>query len=119
MKVLCSEIFTLWPYGPDGLDSLSSSHAVSCQLLIRAKPLPSLGWEDLLEKEMATHSSFLAGKSHGQRDLGGLQSTGSQRVSHDLATKQQTTSPYLMNLYTSFISAWNTPAEWITPLSKP
>ena len=65
---------------------------------------------------MATHSSFLAGKSHGQRDLGGLQSMGSQRVSHDLATKQQT-SPYLMNLYTSLISAWNTAAEWITPLS--
>ena len=27
----------------------------------------SLGWEDPLEKEMATHSSILAGKSHGQR----------------------------------------------------
>ena len=29
----------------------------------------SLGWEDPLEKEMATHSSILAGKSHGQRGL--------------------------------------------------
>ena len=28
-----------------------------------------LGWEDLLEKETATHSSILAGKSHGQRSL--------------------------------------------------
>ena len=27
----------------------------------------SLGWEDLLEKEMATHSGILPGKSHGQR----------------------------------------------------
>ena len=27
----------------------------------------SLGWEDLLEKEMAIHSSILSGKSHGQR----------------------------------------------------
>ena len=31
----------------------------------------SLGWEDPLEKEMATHSSVLAGKSHGQRSLAG------------------------------------------------
>ena len=31
----------------------------------------SLGWEDPLEKEMATHSSTLAGKSHGQRSLVG------------------------------------------------
>ena len=34
----------------------------------------SLGWEDYLEKEMATHSSILAGESHGQRS--GLQSEG-------------------------------------------
>ena len=38
----------------------------------------SLGREDPLEKEMATHSSILAEKSHGERNLGGLQSTGSQ-----------------------------------------
>ena len=31
----------------------------------------SLGWEDPLEKEMATHSSILPGKSHGQRNLVG------------------------------------------------
>ena len=31
----------------------------------------SLGWEDLLEKEMVTHSSIFAGKSHGQRSLEG------------------------------------------------
>ena len=31
----------------------------------------SLGWEDPLEEEMATHSSILAGKSHGQRSLVG------------------------------------------------
>ena len=29
----------------------------------------SLGWEDPLEEEMATHSSILPGKSHGQRSL--------------------------------------------------
>ena len=31
----------------------------------------SLGWDDSLEKEMATHSSTLAGKLHGQRSLVG------------------------------------------------
>ena len=36
----------------------------------------SLGWEDLLEKEMATHSSILAGKSHGQRSLAGYSPWG-------------------------------------------
>ena len=36
----------------------------------------SLGQEDLLEKEMATHSSVLPGKSHGQRSLEGYSSWG-------------------------------------------
>ena len=31
--------------------------------------VPSLGQEDLLEKEMATHTSLLARESHGQRSL--------------------------------------------------
>ena len=43
----------------------------------------SLGWEDLLEKEMATHSSILAWKIPWTEEPGGLQSTGSQRVGHD------------------------------------
>ena len=42
----------------------------------------SLGREDPLEKEMATHSSILAGKFHGQKEPGGLQSMGLQRVGH-------------------------------------
>ena len=43
----------------------------------------SLGWEDLLEKEMATHSSILAWKIPWREESGGLQSMGSQRVGHD------------------------------------
>ena len=43
----------------------------------------SLGWEDLLEKEMATHSSILAWGIPGTEEPGGLQSMGSQRVGHD------------------------------------
>ena len=43
----------------------------------------SLGWEDLLEKEMATHSSILAWKISWTEKPGGLQSMGSQRVGHN------------------------------------
>ena len=46
-----------------------------------------LGWEDPLEKEMAIHSSILAWKIPWTEEAGGLQSMGSQRVGHDLATK--------------------------------
>ena len=43
----------------------------------------SLGWEDPLEKEMATHSSTLAWKIPWMEELGRLQSVGLQRVGHD------------------------------------
>ena len=43
----------------------------------------SLGWEDLLEKEMETHSSILAWRIPRMEEHGRLQSTGSQRVGHD------------------------------------
>ena len=43
----------------------------------------SLGREDRLEKEMATHSSILAWKISWMEKPGGLQSMGSQRVGHD------------------------------------
>ena len=43
----------------------------------------SLGWEDPLEKEMATHSRILAWRITWTEKPGGLQSMGSQRVGHD------------------------------------
>ena len=43
----------------------------------------SLGREDPLEKEMATHSSTLAWRIPWTEEPGGLQSTGSQRAGHD------------------------------------
>ena len=43
----------------------------------------SLGWEDALEKGMATHSSILAGTIPWTEEPGGLVSIGSQRVGHD------------------------------------
>ena len=46
----------------------------------------SLGWEDPLEREMATHSSILAWRMPWTEEPGGLQSMGSQRVGHDRVT---------------------------------
>ena len=43
----------------------------------------SLGQEDPLEKEMATHSSILAWSIPQTEELGGLESMGSQKVRHD------------------------------------
>ena len=47
----------------------------------------SPAWEDLLEKEMATHSSILAWRIPWTEEPCGLQSTGSQRVGHDWAQR--------------------------------
>ena len=43
----------------------------------------SLGWEDPLEKEMATHSSILIWRIPWTEEPGRLQSMGSQKVGHD------------------------------------
>ena len=64
---------------------------VSSLVAQRLKHLPamretwvrSLGREDPLEKEMATHASILAWRIPWTEEPGGLQSTGSQRVGHD------------------------------------
>ena len=50
---------------------------------IRETQVRSLGWEDLLEKEMATHSSIPACRIPGTEEPGRPQSMGSQRVGHD------------------------------------
>ena len=58
---------------------------------MQAMQIQSLGQEYPLEKEMATHSSILVWRIPGTEDPGGLQSMGSQRVRHNLVTKQQKT----------------------------
>ena len=52
----------------------------------------SLGWEDLLEKEMATHFSILAWRTPWMKQPGGLQFTGSQKVRCDWATLTHTSA---------------------------
>ena len=61
--------------------------------------VPSLGWEDPLEKEMATHSSILAWKTPWMEEPGRLQSMGSQRVEHDWMTSLS----LLFNVYAEHI----------------
>ena len=50
---------------------------------MRETRVRSLGQEDPLEKEMATHSSTLEWKIPWMEEPGGLQSLGSQRAGHD------------------------------------
>ena len=52
-----------------------------------------LGWEDSLEKEMATHSSIFAWRIPWTQEPGGLQAMGSQRVRHDGVTNTFTHTP--------------------------
>ena len=54
-------------------------NALSICLPMQETYVPSLGREDPLEKEMATHSSILAWEIPWTEEPGGLQSTGSQR----------------------------------------
>ena len=56
---------------------------LKCLPAMREIQLRSLGWEDPLGKEMATHSSILAWRIPWREEPGGLQSMGSQRVGHD------------------------------------
>ena len=59
---------------------------VKCLPAVQETRVRSLDQEDPLEKEMATHSSTLAGKIPWTEEPGRLQSMGSQRVGHDWAT---------------------------------
>ena len=59
---------------------------VKCLSTMRETWVRFLGREDPLEKEMATHSSTIAWKIPWTEEPGRLQSTGSPRVRHELAT---------------------------------
>ena len=59
------------------------AQTVKCLPTMRETGVQSLGQEDLLEKEMATHTSILAWKIPWTEEPGRLQSMGLQRVGHD------------------------------------
>ena len=72
----------------------------------------SLGWEDLLEKGMATHSSILAWAIPWTEEPGGLESMGSQRVGYNWGT----------NTITSWLPGtwlWDDNAEEYCPAPNP
>ena len=56
---------------------------VKCLPAMWETQVPSLGWEDPLEKEMTPHSRTLAWKIPWMEEPGGLQSMGLQRVGLD------------------------------------
>ena len=59
------------------------AHLVKNLPAVRETWVRSLGWEDPLEKGMATHSSILAWRIPWTEEPYGLQSMGSQRGGHD------------------------------------
>ena len=65
------------PAVPEGFPSSSAVKNLPAK---QESQIPSLGREDSLEKEMATHSSILPGKSHGQRSLKGYSPLGLQSI---------------------------------------
>ena len=96
----------------------------------------SLGWEDPLEKEMATHSSILAWEILWGEKTGGLQSMGSQKSQTGLRD-WTTTRDYIQFMHVSLCEAlfprctgackprsahdrprWQWPAEWAIYLSR-
>ena len=56
----------------------------------------SLGQEDALEEEMAAHSGILAWEVPRTEEPWGLHSMGSQRVRHNLGTKQQVEDVFIL-----------------------
>ena len=58
------------------------AQTVKCLPAMQETGVQSLGQEDVLEKEMATHSSTLAWKIPWTEEPRRLQSMGSQRVGH-------------------------------------
>ena len=89
------------------------AQTVKCPPAIWEMGVWSLGQEDHLEKEMATHSSTLAWKIPWMEEAGKLPSTGSQRVRHNWVT----------SLYWTIIAWWtlcgqsNTRKFWWTVVS--
>ena len=59
------------------------AHMVKRLPAVQENRVRSLGWEDPLEKEMATHPSTLAWKIPWTEEPGRIQSMRSQRVGHD------------------------------------
>ena len=82
LNLICTSMYSL-------LYFMTSLVAQMVKHLSTMRETWSLGWEDPLEKEMATHSRTITWKIPWVEEPGGLQSIGSQRVRHDWATSIQ------------------------------
>ena len=87
--------------GTDNLQFWKALVRTSLQSVLRIVTVHVLGPEVLLEKEMSTHSSFLAWEIPWTEEPGGLQSMGSKRVRYDLLTKQQQHTYIIHHKYVS------------------
>ena len=84
-NILCGQS-VWWAQGPLWAWPLWTSlpaQTVKCLPTMRDTRVQSLGWEDLLEKEMAPYSSILVWKIPWMEEPARLQSMGLQRVGHD------------------------------------
>ena len=82
-----------WGIVNQGFPGSSDSKESACRQETRIR---SLGWEDPLEKGMATRSSILTWRILWTEEPGGLQSMGSQRVGYDWATNTFTNGQWTM-----------------------
>ena len=88
------------------LDFLSGSDSVKNLPAMQGTQVLFLGWEDPLEKRIATHSSILACRIPWTEEPGGLRPMRSQRVRHDWATNTYliTSLPFVKMHYRSAVS---------------
>ena len=109
-------VYTLLGF-PGSSDGKASAYNAGDQVL-------SLGREDLLEKEMATHSSILVWKIPWTEDSGRLQSMASQRVRHDWATSLSLSataywrSPEFQLVMPAHYQAWFSSPGFVQSLSR-
>ena len=81
-----SPVVETWPSNAGGMGLISGWEVAQ---MVKRLPtmqetwVQSLGWENLLEKDMATHSNILAWKIPWTEEHGRLQSMGLQRVRHN------------------------------------
>ena len=83
---LTGRLFTTVPPGNPTYIYIHMAQIVKNLPAMQETQVWSLGWEDPLEKGMATHSSILSWRIPWTEEPGGLQSTGWQRIQHSWAT---------------------------------
>ena len=121
--LLHSVLQPLWPH----LTLIASlvAQRLKCLPPMQETRVRSLGREDPLEKEMVTHFSILAWRIPWTEKLGGLQSTGSQRVWHNRATapppppyRQASQVAQWYRIHLPMQETWVHSLGWEDPLEK-